>query len=135
METKKVNRMSESGNEGLNNVDIGNTEENLVKFDKCTLDEHECGFKTKDGFCLQKERCAYQLSEKWISIHAPNEKSTIETILEIEKKHERPLKPQEIYAITPKDELDPETERYIIDFKGNVFDIKKHRIIRRNLKI
>jgi hypothetical protein len=122
-------------NKNLGNVDIGNNVENLTEFDECTIENANCGYRTKDGFCLHKEQCAFQQSAKWLSFHSPTEKSTIETILEIEKKQGRLLKPQEILELTPSNEIDKETNRYIIDFKGNVFDFQKHRIIRRNLKL
>lgn len=111
-----------------------NEEENLDEFDKCTIENCTCGYRGGNEVCLHKERCAYQLSEKWLSIHDPNEKSTIETILAIEKKRGKSLSFQEILAITPTHEIDQEKHRYIIDSKGNIFDMKKHRIIRHNLK-
>jgi hypothetical protein len=122
-------------NKDLKDMEIGNDAENLEKFDRCTLTEHYCGFKTKDGFCLSKTRCAYSQFEQWTSKLSPNERSTIEEILFIENKHGKPMKTQEILAITPQDEIDPETHRYIVDAKGNIFDIKMHHIIRHNLKL
>jgi hypothetical protein len=132
-------------NKDLNDVEIGNDAENLEQFDRCTLTEHYCGFKTKDGFCLSKTRCAYSQFEQWTSKTTLNERSTIEEILFIENKHGRSLNSQEILSMTPKDELmhevatdsEGKTKSYffIVDAKGNVFDIVKHRIIKRNLKL
>lgn len=104
-------------------------------YDKCTLELRYCGNRISGGLCLSKDRCAYHLSEKWLSSHVPKEKSTIETIIEIESKRNKSLTTEEVLAMTPNEEIDNETGRYIIDFKGNVFDIKKHRVIQRNFKL
>jgi len=129
--------MSENGNKEFKDIELGNTPENLEKFDKCTLNEHYCGFKTKDGFCLNKDRCAYKLSEKYFQKLT---ESTIETILRLLK--EGKIKTyNDILAITPESEIETEIIRdsenkpikklYIVDSKGNVLDVFKLRIIRR----
>jgi hypothetical protein len=122
-----------------------NEEENLDEFNKCTIENCHCGYKGENDLCLHKERCAYQLSEKWISIHAPNEKSTIEIISETIKKHGKCPTQAELFAIIPKAELEEfvGTDRsgkrfrsfFVVDTKGNILNLRNGNEIRRNWKL
>lgn len=122
----------------INEIELGNSPEILELFDKCTLNCHYCGFKTKDGFCLQKDRCSYKLSEKYFE---KPEDSTVEVILKLLQK--RTLKISEILAITPLNELRTIREfingklvikNYIVDSKGYIFDLNNLRLIAKPLK-
>jgi hypothetical protein len=137
--------MDESENDKEISHEFENKEENEVNFDICTLEDHDCGFKTMDGLCLQKYRCAYQLSEKWISIHDPNDKPTVEALLELIKKHGKLTTKGEILAIIPEDErayypcLDEKKKEgrsfLVIDYKGNIINVRTWQVIRHNLKL
>jgi len=108
--------------------------------DICTISESKCGYLI-NGYCTHLDRCAYRLSEKRFKPWNKNEKSTIETVLECEKKHGKALKPSEILAITPKEEILTESYRneegelkiatFVVDSKGNILNIQNRRIIRR----
>jgi hypothetical protein len=94
-----------------------------------------CGFLGLNCTCNNKDRCAYKLSEHYFKPYNKNEKSTIETIREIEKKYDKILKPNEILAITPKTEiLNEKGLIFIIDKKGNILNLRNHNQICRNFK-
>ena len=94
-----------------------------------------CGFLGKNCICIHKDRCAYKLSEQYFRPYTKNEKSTIETIREIEKKHDKVLTIKEILAITPNSEiLNEKGLTFIIDEKGNILNLKNRNQIRRNFK-
>lgn len=105
---------------------------NEVENDICTIKECSCKYRTGINLCSHEGTCAFSLSSKWLSSHKPNEKSTIEKILEQEKKLNRPLMPIELEAIIPESEIERETNAFAIDFKGNIFSIKRNRVIGRN---
>lgn len=128
----------------LKDLKIGKSKENLEKFDRCTLEAAHCGYRTKDGFCLLKDYCRYQLSRKYFENLEENKESTIEYILRVEKKLGRALKRKEILDITPFEEIEifdyldrkKEFRRavFLVDSKGNIMNLVNHRIIRRNFK-
>jgi predicted CopG family antitoxin len=136
--------MNESGNKNMKDVQIGNDPENLAIFDKCTLEIGKCGFCTQDGFCLSKDRCGYSLFEKYVSKLKPNEKSTIEIILETIRKRGKGLTMEELFAIIPEEELEEyictnkENKRFrsffVVDAKGNILNLKNGNEIRRNFR-
>lgn len=119
--------------------------ENLTQFElsliKCTLENHYCGMKTKEGFCKQIY-CKYQAIQQKELFKSSNDKGTVQLIREIEKKHDRILTSREILAMTSKDEIKTEVWRdeegklridtFIIDKAGSVFNLRKHRVIRQN---
>lgn len=117
----------------------------LDNYDKCTLESYHCGHRASSDLCLLKERCCHQLSEKWLSIHDVNDKPTVESLTEFLKKTENGYTREEIFAMIPKDEMETYTyttqekkERlsaFVVDFKGNVFNLRTMKAIRRNLKL
>lgn len=140
-----MRNVSEKENKNVKDMQIGNDPENFVIFDKCTLEIGKCGFCSKDGFCLSKDRCAYSLFEKYVSKLKPNEKTTIEIILETIRKRGKGLTKEELFAIIPESELeeylttDKSGKRcrsfFVVDAKGNILNLKNGNEIRRNRKL
>jgi hypothetical protein len=95
--------------------------------DLCTL-EVVCGHLGKNKACLNKDRCTYKLSEKYLSLL---KESTIEYILRIEGKLNRKLSKAEIILITPLAEIEG---NLIIDSKGNIMNLNSLKVIRRVYK-
>lgn len=147
--------MDKKEKESLNDIALGNSTNNEEQFDKCTLDVEQemrdgtlrttCGFRTQDGFCLNKDRCAYHLSEKYISDYDPNEKPTVELLLQLFKKADKELTKADVLAMIPEDEMqsfkffDEKNKdglsAFVVDRKGNIFNLRTGQIIRRNLKM
>jgi hypothetical protein len=128
-----------------NEIALESNDRSLEEFDRCTLESSHCGHRASGSFCLSKERCIHHLSEKWISIHDLNDKPTIESLREFLKKTEKGFTREEILAMIPKDEMETYTytteekkERlsaFVVDFKGNIFNLRNLNTIRRNLKL
>lgn len=108
---------------------------NEMENDICTIKECNCMYRTGKTFCSHKGTCAFSLSSKWLSSQKPNEKSTIEKIIEMESKLDRRLLPKELEGIIPQSEIETETHTFVIDLNGNIFNSRTNRIIRRNYKI
>ena len=102
--------------------------------DICIIPKSKCGY-LNNGFCTYDNRCAYKLSEQYFKPYTKNEKSTVETIREIEKKHDKILTQKEILVITPNTEiLNEKGLTFIIDEKGNILNLKNRNQIYRNFK-
>ena len=117
----------------------------LEEFDRCTLKGSHCGLRASGSLCLSKERCIHHLSEKWISIYDLNDKPTVESLTKLLRKTDKGLTKAEILAIIPKDEMETYTymteekkERlsaFVVDFKGNILNLRNLNTIRRNFKL